>query len=442
MSTVTISDRAGKTIREHLLPYLQENFWRLSKHPMLRALGMEKDESPNRGDGSSIRPRVVVPSTAIGRRFEVEHLHTPFGGGVHAAAEDTTLRSGKFHSDRSYADAKFIQGSFEVTRQAIAATRDKKFALVREVQQNAMGAVHEVHWNLNRMIVGKSSGVLCYVNGAVSNSTAITVQTETSSPQDEEPATMHLRKGDVLWIGTTGEIQGGTAETVTVSSVTGDTTFTAEAAETLADNDVVVRADAYDTSGAVYTEVTGFSDLIAATGTVQNINKANNAWFQSVTVGSVGTLDLTTDVDVALSDVTRYAKDPSNCFLLCNSTNWRRIASLLTHTRNYDVDNWSGNLVGGYTGIAYHGPNGRHAVFKDDMVPDGTIWVVDPDSFYWGEMAPFSFSEDALSMDGVPGQRKQGTLNYEFAFYMFGNLAQTNAKASAKISGITGPSVG
>ena len=75
------------------------------------------------------------------------------------------------------------------------------------------------------------------------------------------------------------------------------------------------------------------------------------------------------------------------------------------------------------------------------MVPDGVIWMVDPNSFYWGEMAPFSFSEDALSMDGVPGQRKSGTLNYEFAFFMFGNFVQTNARASAQLGGITGPAV-
>ena len=438
-STVTISDRASKTIREFLLPNLQENFWRLSKHPMLKALGYEKDETPMKGSGTPMRPRVKVPATAVGRRFEIEHLHTAFGGGVHAAAEDTTLRLGKFQSDRSYADAKFIQGSFEVTRQAIAATRDKKFALAREVQQNAMGVVHSMHWNLNRMIVGNANAVLCYVDGGVSNDTAVTVQTNTSGT-NEVPATMHLNVGDELLIGTSGEITGGTAESVTVAAVTGATTFTADANETLSDNDIVVRADAYDTSGATYTEATGFASLITNTGNVQNINKANNAWFQSGIDSSVGTVALA-DLDAALVACERYSHDPSQLFMLCNSTQWRRIASLMSVTRNYDVETWKGNLVGGQMGLVHFGPSGKHAIFKDDMVPDGTIWVVDPNAFYWGEMAPFSFAEDALAMDGVPAQRKSGTLNYEFAFYMFGNLAQTNAPANYQLSGITGPSV-
>jgi hypothetical protein len=437
MSTVKISDRAGKTITEFLLPNLQENFWRVSKHPMLKAIGFEREETPQKGAGTPLRPRVMVPSVQMGRRFEVEHLHTAFGGGVHAAAEDTSLRTGKFQSDRSFADAKFVQGAFEVTRQAIAATRDKEFALVKEITQNAEGAVHAMHWNLNRMIVGAGSGQLAVVNAGVTASTTINLD---HGGTEETPPTQHLNEGDVLLIGTTAEIEAGTAETVTVATITDDNTFEATTNETLADDDIVVRADAYDVSGTAYTEVTGFTNLITNTGTVQNINKANDSWFQSHLDASVGTIALS-DIDAMLMKTSRHSKNPADLFMLCNSTQWRRIASLMTVTRNYDVETWKGNLVGGQQGLVYHGPEGKHAIFKDDMVPDGVVWMVDPNSFYWGEMAPFSFAEDALSMDGVPGQRKSGTLNYEFAFYMFGNLAQTNAKASAQLGGITGPAV-
>lgn len=439
MSTVTISDRAGKTIKEFLLPELQENFWRLSNHPMLRAIGMEKEESPNKKSGSPLKPRVKVPETTMGRRFEVEHLHTAFGGGVHAAAENTSLRTGKFQSDRSYSDAKFVQGSFEITRQAIAATRDKKFALAKEIQQNSMGAVHSVHWNLNRMLVGATEGILARVNGAVSASTAFTLQTNTSAT-NETPPTQHLNAGDQLLVGTQAEIRAGTAESVTVSSVTADTTFTASANETVADEDIVARADVYDVSGTAYTEVTGLVDLVTNTGTVQNINKATSSWFQSHLSSSVATLTLN-DLDSQIVKCRRYAIDPSALFMICNSTQWRRIASLYTVTRNFDVDNWSGNLVGGTSGLVHYAPDGQYPIFIDDMVEDGVIYIVDPNGFYWGEMAPFSFSEDALTMDGTPGQRKQGTLNYEFAFYLFGNLAQTNAKGSAALTGITAPAV-
>ena len=435
MPLIEISARAGETLKEVLLPDLAENFWRLSNHPLLRLLGMEKDETPGKGAGTPLRTRIRIPSTFIGRDFEVEHLHTSFGGGVHATAENVTLRSGKFGATRSSTTAKFIQGSFQISRQTIAATRDKKFALVKEITQNAMGAMHSVHFNLNRMFVGASNGTLAVVNGAVSAATTINVD---NAGTEESPPTQHINVDDELLIGTTAEIEAGTAESVTVASVTDDNTFEATTNETLVDNDLIVRADVY--AGAAYQEVTGLTTLVNNTGTVQGLNKATNSFFASPVSSGVGTLALT-DIDAMNMRLRRFSLDPSALFLICNSTQWRRIASLYTVTRNFDVDGWSGNLVGGFTGLRNYGPDGQQPIFIDDMVEDGRIYIVDPNSFYWAEMHPFGFTEDALSMEGIPGQRLGSTLNYEFAFWLAGELVQTNARASGALTGITGPSV-
>lgn len=435
MAPVKISDRAGHTIHEFLLPELQENFWRMSKYVMARMIGMEKDEAPSRKSGSPLQPRVKnVAKTSIGRNFEVEHLTTPFGGGVHATAEDVALRKGQFYSNRSIATAKFIQGSFELSRQVIAATRGKEFALAEEIMKNAEGAIHSVHWNLNRMLVGPSNGVLCVVNGAVAGATTVVVDNGGTS---EVQPTQHINPGDQLLIGTAAQIAAGTADSVTVASVTDDVTFELTAVVTAADNDLVVRADVY--SGG-YQEITGLSSLIAATGTVQNINKANNSWFASPVNLSAGTLTVN-QITALIMKARRYASDPSALFLLGNSIQWQRYASLLTTTKNYDADKFAGNLAGGVEGLTFYSPDGAIPFFIDDMVPDGTIYIVDPNGYMWGEMEPFQFSEDAVSLNGVPGQRKNGYLNYEFAFFMFGEFAQLNAKSSAKLAGITGPSV-
>ena len=436
MSTITISDRDGKTIKEFLLQELQDNFWRLSKNVMLRMIGMEKEEVPGKRTGTRLNPRIKVPEIQMGRRFEVEHLHTPFGGGVHAAAENVALRSGKFQSNRSQADAKYIQGSFIVTRQAIAATRDKRFAIAKEIRQNAMGAIHSTHFNVNRMLTGNANAVLCYVNGAVNAATTVTVQTNTSGTDEVDP-TQHLNVGDQLVVGTSAEIIAGTAESAEVSSITSGTVFETTANETFVDNDIIIREDAYDLTGAAYTELTGLAALVTNTGTVQNIDKAANFWFQSAVQSGIGALALS-DIDATIMKVRRYAIDPSSLFLACNSVQWRRLAALYTTTRNiFDVEKWGGNLVGGVTGLVHYAPDGQYPVFIEEAVPDGVIYIVDPNGYYWGEMAPFQFAEDALSMDGVPGQRKSATLNYEFAFYMFGQFVQTNARSSALLSGIT-----
>lgn len=436
-SKVTVSDRVGKTLKEVLVPEAQVNYWRLNNYPMLRMLGMETtDEQPQKGSGSAVTPRApVVDKLDINDNFEVFHLHTSFGGGVHAAVEDTTLRKGKFQGARTLATTRYVQGSFELTVQSVAVSRDKKLSITKEVTQNAMGAVRSMHWNMNRMIVGNGSGLLCVVNVAVSGATTVNVD---NGGTEETPPTQHLNAGDELWIGTSGEITGGGYSAVTVSSVTDDNTFEAEDSETLADNDLVVRADVYASSA--YQEINGFKNLINNTGTTQNVDKAANRFFQSQMSAVSGNLTVA-KMDGIVMKCRRFAVDPSALFWLMNSTQWQRYASLLTTTKMVDVPQWDGNLVGGVKGLVYYSPDGKIPCLIDDMVPDGYMWLVDPNAFMYGKVRDFDFADDALSMEGVPGQRRPGTLNYEFAFWMGGEFAQTNAPACGALTAITGPSV-
>lgn len=179
--------------------------------------------------------------------------------------------------------------------------------------------------------------------------------------------------------------------------------------------------------------------LLSNTGTVQNINKATSYWFQSHQPSAVGTLALS-DVDDLVSATRDFAVDPSACFLLGNRKQWRRYSALLQANRrfhNSDRSDFSGNLVGGVKGLSVFTPDGELAFAMDDDVPDGVIYLVDPNGLAWMNFREFGPADDALSKDGFPGQRKSGTLNYEFALWVGGNLAQTNARGSGQLTGIT-----
>jgi hypothetical protein len=440
-SKVTVADRVGNALKEVLVPDVQENYWRMNNYPMLRVLGMEaKEEQPNKGSGSSTpRAPSVVDKLDINDNFEVFHLHTAFGGGVHAAAEDTALRGGKFKGSRTLATTRYIQGKFTLTGQSMAVTRDKKLSVTKEVTGNAMGAVRSIHWNMNRMIVGPGNGILAYVNVAVSGATTVNVD---NNGTEETPPTQHLNSGDELWIGTSAEITTVTGySAVTVDSVTDDNTFEAEDNETLADDDIIVRADVHN--GTSYQEINGFANLINNTGTTQNVDKAANRWFQSQLTAVSGNITIN-KMDGVVMKARRFAVDPSALFWLMNSTQWQRYNSLLTATKSIytvNTESFEGNLVGGVKGVVFYSPDGKIPCLIDDMVPDGVMWLVDPNAFMYGKVRDFGFADDALSQEGVPGQRIAGTLNYEFAFWMGGEFAQTNAPACAKLSAITGPSV-
>lgn len=442
MSTILLSDRASTTLKEQLIPQLQDNFWRLSRQPVLRLLGMEKNEAPGKGSGTPVHPRISkITSFDHSYQFQVVHRHTAQGGGIYGAAENEALKDGRFYAARSTVPAKYIQGSFKLTLQSIVGTRDKKASLANEIVENAVGSVHRMHKNMNGMLVGKAHALgaqaLCIVNGAVSADTTVVVDNGGTS---ENPSTKDLHQGDLLTIGTAAEILAGTGVDCEVASVTDNVTFETTANVTLADNDIVVRRSVYDSTNSVFKELHGLDSLIANTGTVQGVNKATNQWFQSQITAVGG--DLTVNkILLNIAACRRYSKNPQNLILVGNTYQFLRYSGLLTSTKSYDADKFAGNLAGGIQGLTVYSPDGALPFFLDDDVPDGQIYVIDPDGYTWGEMMPFDFVPDNLSMGGYPATRETGYARYEFAFMMMGNLAQVNARSSGKLTGITGPTV-
>lgn len=438
MSTVVIGDRLTKTLKEFLVPRFRKNFWLVSRKPMLRAIGMPLEEA-NAGDGSNVMPRVQnVERVNSAYEAEVVHNHTPFGGGTYAQEIGATLRPGKFKGSRSSLRMKFITQSIEVPDQILQASRSPEFSIVNELVENMDGAMHTMHSEMNRQMVGNASGVLAYADGAVTSSNVFTVQTNTTAT-NEVPPTKDLQEGDVLLIGTAAQVEAGTAQTVTVSSVDSSTQFTSATDETTSDNDVIVRADVYNSTDSVYNEIQSLKGLLSNTGTVQNINKANAYWFQSEQPAAVGALALA-DIDDLVSATRQFAPDPAAVFLMGNRQQWRRYAALLQANRRFNhstPSDFSGNLAGGATGLSVFTPDGEIAFAMDDDVPDGIIYLVDPNGLAWMNYREFGPADDALVKDGFPGQRKSGTLNYEFALWVGGNLAQTNARASGQLTGIT-----
>lgn len=437
MSAVTINDRLSKTLKEFLLPELRKNYYLLSKKPLLRFLGYGVDEVPSKGTGTSEAdtPRIQnIEQVDSAYKFEVVHATDAFGGGTYAQAIGATLRPGKFQASRSNATVKFITQSMEIPVQVIHASRSPELSIVKEVATNLQGAMHTMHSEMNRMFFAPTTHALAIVDGA-SAGTTITLQTSTAGTNETTP-TKYLQIGDTLLIGTTAQIEAGTADTVVVASITSATVFEATAAVTVADNDVVARADVYDTTNSVYTDITSLASLVNNTGTVQGVNKATNFWFQSNVTDAAGALTLA-QINNLANNTREFSMNPGERFLIGNQTQWNRYSALLTSTKTLFADTYKGRLAGGTDGLVFYSPDGGLPFFIDNDVEDGKIYLIDPNGLAWCNFRPFGPADDALMMDGAPAQRKSGTLNYEFAMWVGGQLAQTNARGSGVITGIT-----
>jgi hypothetical protein len=429
---VTLSERASTILREKLMPKIQKNFWRLSQKPMLRLLGMEVDEG-SLGSGAKSTPRAstAIERIGISNDFIIVHQHEAFGGGVRFASEREQLARGSYKVARSTATAKTIQGSFMLSQHVIDATAGKPEALVNEIVQNALGGARRVREELNRALVGRKEGVLGYTNAGATG-TQVTVQTTTGATNEVWP-TKYIHIGDELLIGTVNQVEAGTADEVTVTSVDSETTFTVSASFTWADEDVIVRKGVYSSG---YKEIAGLDSLISDTGTVQGIDKGTNVWFQSHVGSSTGAI---TDDKIynQYMKARNFTERPNNIIMLCNNVTWRRYAATLTGTKEINPATIDGQFAGGVEGLKFYSPDGQTVFLIDDDVPDGVLYGFDPDGYVFGILTPFRFADGGTMLSGYQALRTSGYLEYEFAFYMIAQLAQKNARSSFRLDGIT-----
>lgn len=430
---ITLGDRASVVIRETIYPTMTKNFYRLSRKPWLRYLGVNFEENYGKGPTSmgsdDMRVRKVETMGVKNNKFKVIHNTTAFGGGVQAADEREALVNGNYAAARSEASIKTIQGQFTISQQAMDALADggNEDAFVDEVLQNTKGATHRVHKDMNRMLMGDIEGILAYVDGGTSSSTTVTLQTSTAQG-GEKPATRHIHKGDVLFIGTRAQIVAGSGyATVTVSEVTGPTTFTATAAQTLTDEHLVVRQGVYSAGNAWFKEITGMASLVNNTGVVQGLNKANYAWFQS-TVTSVGGALAVSDITNLLNTVREYSDVPGDIILVGNQKQWQRYESKIATTKQINYENFKGKLAGGIEGLAVYSADGLVPFYIDNDVTDGVIYALDPNGYMLGYTQMLKF---------LPPVRSQTNLEWIHAFYMTAEHAQLNAQSSGKLTGIT-----
>lgn len=432
---ITLGDRASTVIRETIYPTMTKNFYRLSRKPWLRYLGMNFEENYGKGPSAmgndDMRVRKVETMGVKNNQFKVIHNTTAFGGGVQAADEREALVNGNYAAQRSTATIRTIQGQFTISQQAMDALAEggNEDAFVDEVVQNTKGATHRVHKDMNRMFMGDIEGILCYVDGATSASTTVTVKTNPSGTAlNEKRAVRHLHKGDVLYIGTRAQIVAGSGySTVTVSDVTAATTFTATAAQTLADNALVVRQGVYSSTNSYFKEMTGMAAMVAVSGTVQGLNKASYEWFQSYSA-SVGGALAVSDLTNMLNTCREFADVPSDLILVGNQKQWARYESKIATTKQINYNDFKGKLAGGIEGLAVYSADGQIPFYIDNDVTDGVIYCLDPNGYMLGYTQMLKF---------LPAVRSTSALEWINAFYMTAEHAQLNAQSSGKLTGIT-----
>lgn len=306
---------------------------------------------------------------------------------------------------RAQIPMKYAFGSLLVTLHAMAATRNSQGSYDTVLDVETEGLMEDLPKDINRQLIGDSTGRLGQVAGAPAGNVATLDNATLVAPKNAAEYTKYLENGMVIESYTTAGVAhaavGGTSSPMTVVSTTA-TTVTVDAIGTTVDNDELFI------KGNRNIEVTGLLAAVSATGIYEGVNRAtagNERWksFVEPTAGAISETILQ-NIDTGVEKL--CGQTPN---LIVTSFETRdKYASILQANRRY-VNTL--DFIGGFRGPEFHG----RPLIPDPDMPRGLIFFLNTKYISLYQQAGLQFMDD----DGAILSRKSGYAAYEATLYWF-----------------------
>lgn len=346
-------------------------------------------------------------NSGIGSRFESEALPAP-GQQGHAAAR---------------VGLKYAYGGIQLTGQAISLSDTDPKAFAKALDNEVEGMKNDLKKDMNRQIYGSGNGAV----GVVKTTNAATTVIEVNDAR-----LFQLGMVVDLQTGTTVNVSG--REVTAISLAAGANTITISGANVaVTAGDLIVRKGS-GVAAAGNRELTGLSAIVAASGTIYNIDPATEPEWTSEVNANGGT-------NRALSEglmtqmVDRIRTRGGSTSLILQSLGVRRAyANLLTQTRQ-TVNTQS--FTGGFSGLAFTTDTGEIPVVADVDAPLNTQWFINEDSFTFYRDKEWDWLERG---DGIWKQVRDASGDYD-AWYArlveYHELGCDRRNTNGRISDIT-----
>lgn len=346
--------------------------------------------------------------------------------GVGFTGATGAITVGNSTNQQMVASAKYGYGSHIIYDSAIQAAKGKPGAIKSIVAQLGEELEMEFKKSLNRQLFGNGEGVLTLINGAASSTATHTVD-----------STRYLRVGQVLQVGTKTEIEAGTADEVTVSTINSSTSVTFTTSITTADNDRIVIKGAYNTTDSQYEELDGLSNLVSNEtespgSSFQGIPRATNAWTNSYVDSSSAVL-----TEAQITDLVSSISEFGTPNLIITTVELRnKYASLLASQKRFmnTVD-----LKGGFKGLEVNVGEQPIPMVPDFDCPAGTLFALDTSTFSLAELNPLQYLNDGGGgiMTNVYDSNGNRIPAYQVTMKFYGNLVCTKPRANGKLTNKT-----
>ena len=346
--------------------------------------------------------------------------------GVGFTGATGAITVGKSTDQQMVVSAKYGYGSHIIWDSAIQTAKGKPGALINLVKKLGKDLETEFKKSLNRQLFGDGKGTLTQINGA-----SVSTATQTVD------STRFLRVGQVVEVGTTAEIEAGTADTATVQTINSTTSVTFTSAITTANNDKIITSGVYNTKDSQYEELDGLGNLVSnetvdAGSSFQGIARATNDWTNSYVDATSAVLTEAQIIDL-ISDISEFG-DPD--LIITTVALRNKYSSLLSAQKRYlnTVD-----LKGWFKGLEVSVWEQPIPMVADYDCPAGVLFALDTSTFSLAELNPLQYLADGSGaiMTNVYDTDGKRIPAFQTTMKFYGNLVCTNPRANGKLTNKT-----
>lgn len=359
----------------------------------------------------------------VGGKYVTFPIRTKRNHGIGARGEMEALPIAR---RQSYAAArvqlKYLYGSLELSGQTFELA-DKNFqAFASALDEEMKGLRQSLSKDLNRQAYGTPAGKIATATAAGTTTTFVVA----------DAGAQYLEVGMFVDIFTSADaVRVADAEITAISSAGGNTTvtFTPAAGVASASGDYITRDNSRNK------EITGLSSIVAATGSVYNIDPSSEPVWKSYVNSNGGTnRALSEGLMITLVDEVRRQGGGTPTVLFSNLGVRRSYFNLLVQQRRYSNTK---EFEGGFSGLAFTTDNGEIPMVADyDCLPN-KIFAVNEKELKLYEAGDWSF----MNRDGSNWQRvitSAGAFDaYSTTLFKYMELGTHRRNAHGLLSDIT-----
>jgi len=356
----------------------------------------------------------------VGGKYVTFPVRTKRNAGVGARNEMEALPSpGQQGYQAARVSLKYQYGAVQLTGQTIELADSNFQAFASALDQEIEGLKSDLAKDQNRQFYGTNTGILANITADGSNTVTVT-------------STQYLEVGQFIDV-VDGTTLANATPTVkfgsrTITLITGSVVTYDGADGTAVSGDKIVR------QGDANRELTGLAQIVAASGTLYNINPATDQYWVS-TVDSNSGVNRSLSEGLMIANVDNARRQGGKTSVIFTNLGVRRAYfNLLTQQRRFTDTK---EFDGGFSGLAFSTDRGDVPVVVDMDCPFNTMYFLDEKQLKLYRESEWTW----MNRDGSQWQRvitSSGSFDaYAATLFMYEELGTHKRNAHAVMQDIT-----